>query len=331
VITHGFVVDKDTRKKVSKSEQGTYVKPMNAEHFVGKYRRGHRAALGSSVEFTNEVPFSEESFALLTDSYRQFRNLLRILLANLHDFDPAKPATDGFTLVDRWMLSRLQDVTITCREAYAAYEFRKVYQTLNQFCAVDLSSLYVDITKDRLYCDAPDSPRRRATQTVMHRVFESLTRLLAPILVFTADEAWTFAGRSGSVHLETFPEIDGSLHDPELEKRFEALLGLRGVIAQAVEPARKEKLIGNALEAAVTLEVGDAELASALQADKEELEELFILSDLTIVAGTETIARLVRTEQKKCSRCWRHRLTVGVHPEHPELCDRCAKVVTAAA
>jgi isoleucyl-tRNA synthetase len=133
------------------------------------------------------------------------------------------------------------------------------------------------------------------------------------------------------VHLETFPEIDGSLHDPELEKRFEALLGLRGVIAQAVEPARKEKLIGNALEAAVTLEVGDAELASALQADKEELEELFILSDLTIVAGTETIARLVRTEQKKCSRCWRHRLTVGVHPEHPELCDRCAKVVTAAA
>jgi isoleucyl-tRNA synthetase len=256
--------------------------------------------------------------------------VLRILLANTHGYDPAQPATNGFTMIDRWVLSRLQDVIATCREAYAAYEFRRVYQTLNQFCAVDLSSLYVDITKDRMYCDAPDSPRRRATQTTMHRVFDALTRLLAPVLVFTADEAWTFSGHATSVHLETFPEIDGSLRDEALEKRVEELLKLRGVIAQAVEPARKEKLIGNALEAAVTLEIADAELLGSLQPQAEELEELFILSDLTLVSGSETKAHLVRTERKKCARCWRHRLSVGVHPEHPELCERCTQVIIAA-
>ena len=148
------------------------------------------------------------------------------------------------------MLSRLQEVIATCREAYAAYDFRKVFQTLNQFCTVDLSALYVDITKDRLYCDAADSPRRRATQAVMGEAFRSLSALLAPILAFTADEAWEFAGRADSIHLELFPEADGRSAIPKRRRRSTLLLKLRGVIAQAVEPARQQKLIGNALEAA---------------------------------------------------------------------------------
>ena len=327
VITHGFVVDKDTRKKVSKSEQGTYTKPTDAAHFVDKYGADIVRLWASSVEFTSEVPFSEESFAVLTDAYRSFRNILRILLANLSDFDASKASLEGATTVDRWILSRLQEVIATSREAYASYDFRKVFQTLNQFVTVDISALYVDITKDRMYCDAASSPRRLATQTAMHKVFDALVRLLAPILAFTADEAWEFAGKTASIHLETFPEADPSLRNPTLETEIAEWLKLRGVIAQSVEPARQQKLIGNALEAAVTLEIAGAKQLESMQGRESEIEEFFILSDLTLVSGPETKSNLVRTPYKKCARCWRHRAAVGTSAVHPDLCDRCEKVV----
>ncbi|MHA3773783.1 isoleucine--tRNA ligase [Verrucomicrobiota bacterium sgz303538] len=328
VITHGFVVDKDTRKKVSKSEQGTYVKPMNAEHFVGKYGADIVRLWAASVEFTHEVPFSEESFKVLTEAYRQFRNILRILLANLFDFKPVNASLKGATTIDHWMLSRLEDVIGTCRAAYAEYDFRKVFQTLNQFVTVDVSALYVDITKDRMYCDAADSPRRRATQTVMYSVFDSLCRLLAPVLAFTADEAWEFFGKTTSVHLEEFPRVQQGVRNEALEQEVQEWLRLRGIIAQqAVEPARQQKLIGNALEAAVTLEIADPKTLESLKGREGELEEFFILSDLTLASGPDTRASLVRTEQQRCARCWRHRRSVGLSPTHPELCDRCTDVV----
>ncbi len=345
VITHGFVVDKDTRKKVSKSEQGTYAKPMNAEHFVGKYGADIVRLWAASVDYQNEVPFSEESFKGLAESYRSFRNILRILLANLADYPegraPERPTPpgdqgragahpsglEGATLIDRWVLSRLQSVIADCRAAYAEYDFRKVFQTLNQFVAVEISALYVDITKDRMYCDAANSPRRRATQAVMARVFDALARLLAPVLVFTADEAWEFAGKTTSVHLERFPETDAALIDKALEERVEKLLALRGVIAQAVEPARQAKQIGNALEGAVTLALADEALLASLRGNEADLEEFFILSDLTLAAGAETMASIVPTAHKKCARCWRHRASVGGNVAHPELCERCMEVV----
>ena len=330
VITHGFVVDKGTGKKVSKSAaQGTYVKPMNAEHFVGKYGADIVRLWAASVDFTNEVPFSEESFAVLTDAYRSFRNILRILLANLNDFNSSNASLEGATSVDLWVLSRLQELIVVSRKEYAAYDFRKVFQALNQFVTVDISALYVDITKDRLYCDVIDSPRRRATQTVMHRVFDVLSRLLAPILAFTADEAWEFSGRTTSVHLETFPEADDSLRDAALETEIAEWWKLRAIIAQSVELARQQKLVGNALEAAITLEISDPKQLASLRGREQELEEFFILSDLTLAAGPETKSSLVRTAHKKCARCWRHRAHVGTSAAHPELCDRCEKVVEA--
>ena len=155
-VTHGFVVDVDG-KKISKSS--TYSKPMDAGHFVGKHGADIVRLWVSSVNYTDDVPFSEEMFTRLGDTYRRIRNTLRILLGNLHDFEPGdeEMRKEDLTLVDRWILDRLQQVIEECRAAYAAYEFHKVYHTLNQFCAVDLSSLYVDITKDRMYCDAPGS------------------------------------------------------------------------------------------------------------------------------------------------------------------------------
>jgi len=344
-VTHGFVVDLDG-KKISKS--GTYDKPMDAGHFVGRHGADLVRLWASSIDYTDDVPFSEEMFTRLGDTYRRIRNTLRILLGNLYDFPVAAlyerrdqkdrrsqtAATEGFTLIDRWILERLDEVIIDCRAAYEAFEFHKVYHTLNQFCAVDLSSLYVDITKDRMYCDAPDSPRRRATQTAMHEIFDALCRLLAPILAFTAEETWRHSGSGASIHLLEFPSPRrvqteaGQMKDRQHEAsdQVSELLKLRGIIGQAIERARQEKLIGNALEAAVVLK-SNSEVTTKI--DKEELEEFFILSDLTIKQTKEaSSASITKTAHKKCARCWRHRPTVGQSKTHPDLCDRCEAVVT---
>jgi isoleucyl-tRNA synthetase len=334
-VTHGFVVDVDG-KKISKSS--SYNKPMDAGHFVNKHGADIVRLWVSSINYTDDVPFSEEMFTRLGDTYRRIRNTLRILLGNLSDFPVAAlyehrnesdrrsqtAATVDFTLVDRWILDRLENVIAECRAAYQSYEFHKVYHTLNQFCAVDLSSLYIDITKDRMYCDAPNSPRRRATQTAMHRIFDTLCRLLAPIMVFTAEEAWSYLGASKSVHLQLFPEQDAEWRNSTAENQVAQLLNLRGVIGQAVERARQEKLIGNALEAAVVLRCEQEAISSI---PNEQLEEFFILSELKIESGQEPSALISKTTHAKCARCWRHRPTVGKSAAHPELCDRCEVVV----
>ena len=193
-VTHGFVVDMDG-KKISKL--ATYEKPTAADHFVGKYGADLLRLWASSIDYTTDVPFSEEIFTRLGDTYRRIRNTLRILLGNLHDFpavaggaDPGRlRSTPAATmLVDRWVVERLNEVIGICRSAYEKFEFHKVYHAVNQFCAVDLSSLYVDITKDRMYCDAPDSPHRRATQAAMREILDALCSLLAPVLVFPAEK-----------------------------------------------------------------------------------------------------------------------------------------------
>jgi isoleucyl-tRNA synthetase len=346
-LTHGFVVDLDG-KKISKS--GTYDKPMDAGHFVRKHGADLIRLWASSINFGDDVPFSEEMFTRLGDTYRRIRNTLRILLGNLFDFPDvegrasarpgrAEARPSDPTLIDRWILDRLDHVTAECRSAYAAFEFHKVYHSINHFCAVDLSSLYVDITKDRMYCDAPDSPRRRATQFAMHKIFDALCRLLAPVLVFTAEEAWAYAvagvGDAGppataatnSVHLQLFPDCQTGASDDVVRQQIEQLLRLRGVIGQALEKARQEKLIGNSLEARVILKCDRKAIGSV---SKEELEEFFILSDLIIEDAPEASAIVEKTPYAKCARCWRHRETVGQSTAHPDLCDRCESVVASA-
>ncbi|MFN0125698.1 MAG: isoleucine--tRNA ligase [Verrucomicrobiales bacterium] len=331
VLTHGFVIDNSTGEKISKSGD----KPINAEFFYNKFGADLVRLWAASVDYREEVPFSLELFDQTTDAYRRIRNTLRILLGNLHGFDPARHAVpnDQLTLVDRWALERLHAVVRECRTAYDALEFRRVFIALNQFCAVDLSALYVDLLKDRMYCDAENSPRRRSAQTAIHAVFSALCRLFAPILAFTADEAWENAGHTDSVHLEDFPDPDPAFETATSTPVVDALLLARESIQREVEKLRQAKLVGSNNEAAVTLHIpADHRLASLLD-DAATVAEFLIVSDLTLVpaaAGGELRVQAALTSLPKCERCWRHLPNVGTCAAHPVLCRRCAEVVLAA-
>lgn len=329
VLTHGYVVDVDTRQKISKSNQGTpgYQKPTEADHFIKAYGADIIRLWASSIQITDDVPFSEEIFARLTDSYRRLRNTFRILLGNMAGYDPSLSAPKP-TGTDQWILAKLQQVVNISRAAYDEFAFQRVYHTINQFCTVDLSSHYIDATKDRLYCDAPNSARRRSTQATMARVFETLTRLMAPILVFTCEEAWGYYRPGSSVHLELFPET--APVDEELLERYEKLFALRGHISQALEKAQRDGLLANPLEARVFVTTQDLQILKSVATPEAlaEVEELFILSHLEVKEGPEDI-RIEKQVAEKCERCWRHREDVGHHEVHPTLCGRCQDVVSS--
>jgi isoleucyl-tRNA synthetase len=332
VLTHGFVIDSSTGEKLSKSGD----KPVNAEFFYNKYGADLVRLWAASVDYREDVPFSIKLFEQTTEVYRRIRNTLRILLGNLHGFDPARHAVrnEDLTLIDRWILERLHALVSECRPAYDELEFRRVFTALNHFCAVDLSSLYVDILKDRMYCDAENSPRRRSAQTAMHYLLDALCRLLAPILVFTADEAWEFAGHPDSVHLEDFPAPDPTFADAAATPKVDSLLGLRETIQKEIEQLRQTKEVGSNNEAAIRLRLPASHPAASLVDDLDTMKEFLIVSDLvveTAPAGSELSAAAARTRHAKCERCWRHLDDVGRLPEQPSLCGRCASVIMNAA
>lgn len=325
VMTHGFVVDKDTGKKTSKSDDKKKSKPTDASYFYNKYGADILRLWVSSVDWQTEVPFGEDLFKQVTEPYRRLRNTLRILLGNLHGFDPKKDAVTPaeMPLVDRWILEQLHDLVCACREAYEAYEFRKVFTLINQFCANDLSAIYVDMTKDRMYCDAVDSVRRRASQTAMHEVFDSLVTLLAPILAYTADEAWEHAGREGSVHEGEFSNANTAYAGGEASAVVTQLLDLRGVIQTAIEEQVQAKVFKKNNEAAVELALPADHACRELLQDRDFAIEFFILSDLTVVDGAEVSAKAAKSEHVMCPRCRRY------EPSNHEagICGRCEDVM----
>jgi isoleucyl-tRNA synthetase len=327
VITNGFVVD-TSGKKISKSDQGTdkAAKPMTADHYYNKYGGDMVRLWAASVDYQNDVPFSEELFQQTGESYRRIRNTFRVLLGNLHDQKVEQVSNlSHFTLIDRWILERLHSVLTDCLAGYAAYDFRKVVTTITQFVSGDLSALYIDITKDRMYCDAADSPRRRATQATIREITETLTKLLAPILAYTADETWEFLGHSDSVHLEAFPQANSLFANSEATAAVEELLKARAVIQQAIEAARQAKKIGSNLEATVKLTLPEAGFTNPVFQDLPTLQEFFILSDLHITRGSELAASVEVCTNPKCERCWKLLPDVGTIEAHPTLCGRCAE------
>ncbi len=331
VMTHGFVVDQDKKGKLSKSEAEKAGKPIDAAHYYNKYGADILRLWVSSVDWQTEVPFGEDLFKQVAEPYRRIRNTLRILLGNLHGFDADRDAVapEEMTLVDRWILEGLHEVVTECRRAYDAYEFRKVFTVINQFCARDLSAIYIDLTKDRLYCDAGCSSRRLASQTAMNNVVEALTRLLAPILVYTAEEAWEHAGRGGSVHEQDFPVPDERFAGKEATEEVNQLLELREVIQNAIEPQVQAKAFNKNNEASVELSLPAAHGLRGLLGDREFATEFFIISDLKLGESEGVSAKACRTEHPMCPRCRRYEPpATGESGDGGELCIRCAEVLS---
>ncbi len=325
VMTHGFVVDKD-KKKLSKSEAEKAGKPIDAAHFYNQYGADIVRLWASSVDWQNEVPFGEDLFKQVAEPYRRLRNTLRILLGNLDGFDSSwrRSSVADLPLLDHWILERLHVVVKECLTAYESFEFRKVFNSINQFCTTDLSAIYIDALKDRMYCDAADSPRRLASQAAMYEIFSSITRLLAPILAYTADEAWEHAAfMEGTVHEQDFPTANPVFAPSQVSKDVERLFQIKAVIQTAIEAKiqAKEFTRNNEAAIALTLPESDATLLEKLS-DRDFATEFFIIAGLTVTQGTELSATAAKTELALCPRCRRHEPVLA-----SELCGRCDEVV----
>ncbi|MGQ0667093.1 MAG: isoleucine--tRNA ligase [Nitrospiraceae bacterium] len=343
VLTHGFVVD-GQGKKMSKSA-GNVVAPQD----VIKQSGAEILRLWvAAQDYREDLRISQEILNHLIEAYRKIRNTCRFLLSNLYDFDPAKHRVPYEQLpeLDRWVLSRLGELIPKVRQAYDDFEFHTIFHTLNNFCAVDLSAVYLDILKDRLYTFRADSPLRRGSQTVLLDVLVALTKLMAPILSFTADELWRMlpegahqGSRIPSVQLAAFPEPDPKWQDAPLVERWERLLHVRTVVQGGLEMRRREKMIGSPLEARVSL-IATKDTYDLLAST--DLSALLIVSQVDLgsvdaiptegmflsepVAGF-AVKNIVKASGAKCERCWNYREAVGKDAAHPTLCDRCLEAI----
>ena len=337
VLTHGFMVDAD-REKISKSKQGGYEKPQTAEAYVKKYGADVVRLWVASQDYRNDIVVSEERINKVGETYRGIRNALRYQLSNLYDFDPVKDKVDDdkLTGLDRRILGEFAKLEAEVLAAYDQYEFHVVYQKLSQFIAVELSSVYHDVIKDRLYTDAANSPRRRSTQTALHRLVTGLCQMLAPILAFTADEAWEFIpGKpTGSVHEANWKPTLFSIRQSE-QIEWEELFKAREQAFPLLEDRRKEKIIGKSLDASILIEA-NGEFLERLKSRAEELRELMNVSQLKIEVLKEAVAlnalgKMITTIEKadgqKCERCWHWETDIGQNAEHPTICGRCVEAV----
>jgi isoleucyl-tRNA synthetase len=293
----------------------------------------------SMSDYTQEVRLSKEILARVVEAYRKIRNTLRILAANLYDFDPARDAVplDRMLDIDRYILARYAEAARKVLRAYEDYDYQTISQALNTFTTMDLSAFYVDVTKDRMYTFAAESSERRAGQTAMYLIADGLTRLMAPILSFTADELWRYlpGARDESVHVAVFPataELD-AMADRDLLNRWTQLTGLREQVLAEIEPLRKDKRIGSSLQAKVVLSVAADEMAF-LKQHAQELPTLFIVSDVELREAPSGEPRSVVIERAggvKCERCWRYVAHVSIDPAMAGLCDRCQEALAYTA
>jgi isoleucyl-tRNA synthetase len=336
VATNGWTLDPEGRA-MSKS-LGNVVDPVDiAERLGAEIVRLWVA----SVDFREDVTCSEELMRRVADNYRKVRNTFRFILQNLYDFDPAldSVAFSEMESFDQFMLFETADLDAEVREWYTGFLFHKVFQRILNYCAVDLSAVYFDVLKDRLYTWAPGSRGRRSAQTTIWRIGEALVRLLAPMMSFTADEVWQYlprvAGRAESVHLAEFlsgPEITGNI-SPEadidrLRNDWQALLAIRSEVLKALEEARNSKLIGGSLEAQISISAPQG-LLPVLERRRGDLRYLFIVSNFELQAppagdGAAALAvRVTKAPGQKCERCWNYSPHVGENPEYPTICERC--------
>ncbi len=338
VLTHGFAVDEQGRK-MSKS-LGNVIDPLVMIKEMGA---DILRLWVSSADYRNDVSVSKNIIKQSAEAYRKIRNTCRFILSNLYDFDPSSDQVPygKLTDLDRWALLKLDKLVRRVTRAYDEYEFHIVFHSIHNFCTIELSNIYFDILKDRLYCSKPDDPERRAAQTVLYQLINSLVVMLTPILAFTTEEIWSYLRREGqpeSVQLLEWPMPDDKYLDDDLEKRMDKVLSAREVVTKALEEARAKKVIGHSLGAAITIYASPdwEQVFNGM----DQIEKMFIVSSCRVVPVEALPYKAVSLEHvpglavevqpapgEKCERCWVIDLSVGTHPRHETLCQRCAGVV----
>lgn len=340
VLTHGFVVDGDG-KKMSKS-LGNVIAPKKV---IDRYGAEILRLWVAASDYKDDIRISETILTQLSDAYRRIRNTCRFILGNLYDFDPASHAQAYESLqdMDQFALHQLYDLIDRAKKAYDTYEFHVIYHSLFNYCSIDLSAFYLDILKDRLYTSAPDSANRRSAQTVMYIIVDSIVRIMAPILPFTAEEIWKYMpdvpGKMPSIHLADFPELKKEFQNDSLAKKWGLILDVRDEVTKSLESTRAAKQIGHSLDAAIILYASD-EIYQILSEYENQLRAIFIVSEVMLIHGISAnedskptgmngLAIHVKSAPyQKCHRCWILDPTVGSNHEHPDICTRCETVMT---
>lgn len=328
VLTHGFIKDEEG-KKMSKS-LGNVVDPLEV---CSKYGADVLRLWLASSDYFNDIRISYNILMQQVEVYKKIRNTIRYLLGNLYDFTPKDTVPyEKLLPVDKWALGRLQQTIKAITEGYESYEISKVYNTLVKYCSVELSAVYLDIVKDRLYVEGKNSLKRRSAQTVIREILRSLLIMLSPILTFTCEEAYSHLcaedRRFETIHAESWPEYRKDWVDEKLMEDFERLFEVRDVALKSLEDARQANLIGHSLDAKLTLKINDEKLFSLLQEYRDVLEEIFIVSQLQLEKGEERIQVLVsKAEGQKCDRCWKYHPLTNSDGRFPNICPRCVSVL----
>jgi isoleucyl-tRNA synthetase len=336
VLTHGFVVDGQGRK-MSKSV-GNVVAP---EDVIKKYGAEVLRLWVAAQDYRDDIRISPEILTRLSEAYRRIRNTCRYILGNLSDFEPDRDSVpfEKMPEIDRWALHQLEILKEKVLRAYEDSEFHVLYHAVNSFCTVEMSAFYLDILKDRVYTSRTDSVERRSAQTAMYFILEAIVKLMAPVLSFTADEAWRYmpGKREESVHLSIFPRLKPENRDDALVERWERIVKVRADVSKALELARVQKVIGHSLDAMVTI-AAPPDLSAFLNEYAGELKSIFIVSKVELIEelsgdcheaeGTPGVKiRVSAAPGTKCERCWCYDEEIGQDTEHPAICPKCLSAV----
>ncbi|MBQ2387920.1 MAG: isoleucine--tRNA ligase, partial [Clostridia bacterium] len=337
IVTHGWVVDGEG-KKMSKSLGNTII----PEDIVNQYGADILRLWVASSDYHADIRISKDILKQLTEAYRKIRNTARFILGCIGDFDPDKDAVslENLEPIDKWALNRLDELNNKCKDAFDKFEYHIIFHAIHNFCVVDMSNFYLDVLKDRLYVEKADSETRRAAQTTIYKVLDTLTLLLAPIISFTANEIWQFMPHDASrnaenVILNDYPSLTGVKVDNGFAAKWEKLHTLRDDVKKAIENARNQKIIGASLDSEVEL-FANGEILDFLNENESVLPEILIVSSVKITDGDGgdfhgdmSVGVTVRKAGgEKCERCWSYSNTVGSNAEHPTLCARCAKIIS---
>jgi len=331
VLTHGFILD-EQGKAMSKS-MGNVIPPAK---LIEKFGADILRLWVSSEDYRNDVSIGYDMMNQIADSYRKIRNSFKFMIGNLSDFDHSNSLPYAELLdIDKWILHELYELSRQVIEHYEKFEFHLVYRKILNFCAVELSSLYFDISKDTLYTEAVDSPVRRSSQTALYEINQALTLLAAPVLSFTAEEVWRFSGRTDSVHAQEYHRLDEAFHNPAIAEKMDSLIDIKKDVLKSLETKRKEKTIGTSLEADIELYIANEKTRRMVAEMGDGARRFFQVAEVSIrdekTGGMEDFdvssIRVEKSAGSKCVRCWNYSLHLGTDVAHPELCPRCTAII----